>query len=71
VSYLATRLARTLRGLAGRLDPPALAPKFQPGEQLAMAEQLCAEMELVRALRASLRAFPLPPPTIPRCHCDE
>ena len=56
------RIAAALRRLADWIDPPAKPERFEPGEQLAMAQAMCREIELVRALRASLRRYSPPEP---------
>jgi hypothetical protein len=54
----ARRVAASLfRRIADRLDPPPKPERFEPGEQMRAADALCREIELVRALRASLRRY--------------
>ncbi|MEO7037658.1 MAG: hypothetical protein ABI548_27115 [Polyangiaceae bacterium] len=50
------RLARMLRRLADYVDPPAPVATA-PGEQRRVAQRLCDDITLQRALRDSLRRY--------------
>ena len=52
-----SRLARLLRRVADRLDPPPAAERREPGDQMLAAEKLCNEIVLRDALRRSLRRY--------------